>query len=418
MTMETITIPDFDEGLQFLFFEFLYGGLQECNGPYRAARLFETIGFLSKRCYASCIRYIQEKPMKFGHIRGDNCSVEAFMSKHRAKLLSIDLDINDPLSAALSVHVLRSCNLIELESVYVSSYVLKENESGVPGLGLELGAQSISQHSDVSALLEQSPNETTLLSDSSRELSGPFVEKALGNGIPSNVIREFGGHLSSQESVTKVHKTITDILELNAPSLKVMEIYIEKECWYKPLLSAFATRIEILHLHMNSIVNGGVEFPYDEHAKEITNIILSMSKLKRLVLRVNSFKGGSFQVKSNSLEIIDTRSCNNFYLEQCHCPSLKTLICKQRFDLCISKNGVRPVVPFTDEELMSNGDNDRRGICSYIEVKVEDRQFIGMNVPRSCTVRIYGRSKPHVMGLDGGTTDVNQFLLNIITGQA
>jgi len=344
MDRSTCPLLDFSDGIKFLIFSFSHGNFIHETSP--VAQLFKTFGFLSKDCYRSCIRYIQQTPIKYGNIYNANTTMESFLCRNRIKLESIDLSLADSLSTALSIHALRNCDLSEMKSIYIGAIMTKEFDNNL-------------------------------------------IEKAVSTGIPRQAIDEFV-HPAQYDRIA-IQETITDILQenSNAPSLKAMEIVIRKEEWFRPILTKFSNQLEKLHLYIDWDEIGG-KFPYDEKAKEISSVIENMPNLKHLVLQVNSYMGGSFRVKSASLEEIDTRLSKNFYLEECICPSLRMLYCTQRFDLCLIKNGVHPVIPFTNEELKSVNDD---GNDQYVDVKVGDRDFVGMDAPASCIVRMYGKSE-------------------------
>jgi len=112
---------------------------------------------------------------------------------------------------------------------------------------------------------------------------------------------------------------------------------------------------------------------YDEGAIAISQMIENMPNLKKLSFDCDD--EGSFRVRSQSLEEIETRHswCD---VTECICPSLKMMRCRVHgFFLSTT---VKPVTPFTKEELKSKQD-----------FKVGDRPFIGMTVPNSCIVRLY-----------------------------
>ena len=339
------SLIDFADGIKFSIFAFSHGNELHEEGP--VAKLFKSFGFLSKDCYRSCINYVQQIAMVYPGVRDDGPIMEAFLCRNRVKIGKIDLALTSSLSRCLSIYILRSCDLTDLHSIYIS---------------------------DIDA--DQSSEE--------------HISDAINAGIPDEVIQEF--HPATIEPLDRrvIQKIIADILTLEAPSLTKMEVLIKKEQWHRPLLTNFSNRLEELHLQLDwDSEIAGIHFPYDEGAKQISAVIEHMLNLKRLNLKVYSLLiSGRFRIKSISLEEIDTRWSKNFYIDECVCPSLKML---KGINIPRRQgNGVKPVTPFTEDDLKPPErapNTPPHKFTYFVDFKVGERPFIGMTVPDSCIVR-------------------------------
>jgi hypothetical protein len=335
---EVHSLLDFADGIKYLIFSFAYESILHEHSPVPnlIANLFQSFGFTSKECYNICIRYIQHTPMQVGGIQEDGPALEAFVSRTRVKIHSIDINLHSTVTVALSIHILRCCDLSELHNLYISEI-------------------------------------------KSEQTDDELVNKCYSAGIPRECIEEFA---STPYTTVTIQTLIADILRERAPNLKRLEISIKKEEWHQPLLASLSNRLTYLALQL-SWADVGLSFPYDDQAKAITEVIKGMTQLKSLRLQIVSFLGGSFEIESQSLEIIDTRPSRNLFLTRCTCPSLKTFLCSLKASNMLLRNGLEVGNASARDILSDSSDNE----CT--ELRVGDHLFTGLDAPRDCIVKVY-----------------------------
>ena len=321
-------------GIKYLIFSFAYESSIHENSPI--AKLFRSFGFVSKACYNSCIAYVQQTPMKIGGVQEHGPILEAFVCRNRVKIHSIDINLHSTLLVALSMYILRSCDLSELHHIYISEI-------------------------------------------SSEQTKDELIQKSYSAGIPRYCIEEF--HSTPYDTIT-IQRLITDILEDRTPCLKKLEVCITKEDWHRPLLVNLSDRLSYLSLQL-SWADAGLSLPYDEQAKEISQVIKGMKELKSLRLQIISFLGGSFEIESKSLQVIDTRQSKNFFLTKCNCPSLKTFLCSLKAPNSLLRNGL-VLGNSSARDILKESTNDE---CT--KMRVGDHLFTGLVAPADCQVKIY-----------------------------
>ena len=179
---------------------------------------------------------------------------------------------------------------------------------------------------------------------------------------------------------------IVDILSEHVPALTAMKLRIYKDHWYEPLLTTFCNRLEQLELKVMSTSSEPGPCCFDEDLQRVSNVISRMSSLKKL--SISFYFKGSFKIRSESLEEIDTydaRICGYVKMEECVCPSLKMFTFEQWQDGGMSLTALTPI---QQTELVPRGEGDGVALA-FAEFKAEARPFIGLKVPDSCTIRIF-----------------------------
>jgi len=347
---KAFSILDFCDGIKFLIFSFSHGNEIYKGGPM--AELFLSFGFQSKDCYQSLILYVQNKPM---HSRKGERSISmyAFLCKNRVKLGYISLSSKTSMSIGLSIHLLRTCDLSELTSVYFDEVSCKY----------------------------QSSDEA--------------ISYAIAAGVPRDALEELHSPVMPWDWRFD-EEIVADLLAEKAPSLIKMEVSLSQQAWDWPLpLANLSNRLEELHFELyweNSCDRELGDF------NQLLENVEYMSKLKRIKFDIPSWARrtsvSGFRIKSQTLEAIDVMACGNgVYFDECVCPSLQVFVNGWvSIDDLGSGGGVKPVTPFTREDMIVPDHHVEMKapghIKRFVDFKVGNRPFVGMDVPDSCIVRV------------------------------
>jgi hypothetical protein len=107
-----------------------------------------------------------------------------------------------------------------------------------------------------------------------------------------------------------------------------MRLLLVKQTFNPIILHATASTLVELDLTlMQQIVFPQNDWVHDIRGQWVTNAIASMPRLTKLNIIVYDFAKTILQIRSDSLEEINTRSANHFFLEECICPKLKVFKC-------------------------------------------------------------------------------------------
>ena len=205
---------------------------------------------------------------------------------------------------------------------------------------------------------------------------GLLESVAVQAGFPSDIFQQHDISSDGACSDLQLQRFFAEHVPAHASALKIMRLTFFEGALYLPVLSNSFSSLEELSL--------AIHFNQSVDLQEVSRSIEQLTKLKTLILHTNF--AASFQIHSTSLEEIDTTDCNDgFFVDKCVCPSLKKFTCvslDQSYYDDLTRNGVKPVIPFTEEELEVMTTEEG------VEVEVGCRPFIGMSVPGTCIVKI------------------------------
>jgi len=308
--------------------------LPECGVPI----FFRTIAFVSSDFLGCVYRYIQRTPIHLWvGLQNKYLRRIAWACQNNLKLDGFSFYQKGKNAAAICKYMLQSCDISELRACQMSF------SCGPP-------------HADIEGM---------------DVLESVLVQA----GFPSDIFQHQDISSDETSSDLQLQRFFVEHVPERAPALKTMRLaFYHQGAVYSPVLSNLFSSLEELSLEF------GIHQIVDLH--EISRTIEQLTKLKKLSL-VTDFTA-SFQIHSASLEEIDTtESTNGLFVDKCVCPSLKMFRCEHLDENDVFLNGVKPVIPFTEEELEDMATEEG------VEVEVGSRPFIGMSVPGTCIVKIW-----------------------------
>ena len=316
--------------------------------------LFRNIAFVSPDFLECVYRYIQRTPIHlavplYGFDEKNSLRRIAWACQNNLKLGYFGCKQAGRNAAVICKYILQSCDISELRACEMIFYSGLQNGRG----GLD--GRDVSESDAVQAGVP----------------SAIFQRAATSSYIPLELQRFFAEHVPQR-----------------APALKRMQLTFDMEALYSPVLTNLSHSLEELELSIVACYHN-LHQTSDQKLdlQELTRSIEQLTKLKKLGLSTNF--AASFQIHSTSLEEIDTTDCSEFFfVDKCVCPSLKKFACISLYEPedynDQMKNGVQPVIPFTEEELEDMTTEEE----VEVEVEVGSRSFIGMSVPGTCIVKI------------------------------
>jgi hypothetical protein len=124
------------------------------------------------------------------------------------------------------------------------------------------------------------------------------------------------------------HQATATLLQRRAPNLTKMRLLLVKEVFNPIILHVTASTLVELDLTlMQQLVFSRSDWSHDVRGTWVTDAIASMPKLTKLSIIVYDFASTTFRISSDSLEEINTRGANDFFLDECICPKLKVFKC-------------------------------------------------------------------------------------------
>lgn len=364
----TAPLPEMPDDIWFHIFSHLHGK----DGPstyYKSSTIIEILiplFHVSKEIQGILIRYAQEIPQEFSYTNVDLEAV-AWAIKHKMKLGLLNLNSgNSYLKASACLHLLKRCNIKDMHTFRIDMRWFRETDPQ--------RAKRIMMHAGISR---------EILSSSRTNQHG----SGNGNGH---------GHGHEKPTLPKSdcqQKQYVDYLTEHVKELKNLSIVMYKARFYTPILNNFSDTLQELTL---SFLGGGKRKPlklagappetYANDFDTITTAIEHMPQLKKLT--VHSYVKGTLNIRSKSLEKIDTSQCGLaiFWVPQCICPSLKMFISVYGVH-DEKKSGIKPVTRFTSTQIIDKWQDPNRTVG--IEFRVKEYPFVGLEVPDSCIVRLY-----------------------------
>lgn len=333
----------------FSYFGHEYGKSRHVNlKRFRPAHLFRAFSLVSKEDRDRLIDYTRRVPQKL-FFRRTNSKLLYWLCNSGVKLEFIDFygQIKNHNDFALLLMILETCNTTSLKT-----------------LKLNLNWSSLSSKEISNQTLEK-------IKDSTREL---LVNGEMFSSSWNNLVRNF-------------------LLE-HASAITTFDISISSDQLKIPFFTERDGHKSLIHNLTINVQKGS--------ALDITpmlNDITKLSNLKKLRL-IAGFTDNieRIRIESQTVEEIDIRECrSDFVIESCNCPSLKLLhgkmIPRRRWK--VGYNGPLASPPLTRNEvrdLIKNGEYVDFDDSFYghhtIQYNVHDRGFLGMNVPKSCSVKI------------------------------
>jgi len=308
--------------------------------------LFQSFGLVSSSLRRMCFDYLRKTPL-FINVAHVNLEETAWLANHQAKIGSFRFSSETDLGIAKSLYLLTSCNVSDLEVLNIPAMVTPK----------------------------QAPVDE--------------CDRAAAAGIPL-----YPGHLFD---ITEIHsKTVKALRGGRCFSIKSMELACYLTPWCDLLIKDYRGTLEELTLKITNLNFPPEQDPQMDSSMATSQLAIatksieSMPCLKKLQLR--TWFRADINIKSASLEEIDTYFMfDESYVRKCDCPALKIFKCRnfQQFYQC--KNGVVPVKPFTEAELVllrHDGGIDRWYERPSIDFRVGDRPFRGMKAPTECIVSI------------------------------
>ena len=410
--------------------------------------LFKGLGQVSKSCNLSCLDYIQKVPNTYCfHWEKQLGSLE-WGCRNRMKLHSFTLSgCGKWLPRSIGILVLTTCNIkdlqvLDLERTHAGitdphDFKPKALARGLPNSVFERDASEVEFHQVLADCFGKKSSclkvlkiamEKELFQQSSLSLltnvSHTLVELnlAITSSSYDETLEVFDNDL---QSISKAIEVLPHLKKLSlefyfdarfaikSNSLEELafacheyynpgyDLAIEKCVCPKLRQLSIESRLSAFGLHLSnlptvvqcyhllerleiSIHNDETELK--QTIQKLSRQIKRMPKLKQLDLGFFSFSGLTMTVASESLEEIDVTHCEDcFQVDECVCPNLKVFKCTQT-TTDSQPNGVRPVVPFDDDELVNFSEN---GLLDRpTQIRCGDQSFVGMEVPDSCIVEV------------------------------
>ena len=304
--------------------------------------LFQSFGLVSSSLRRICFDYLRKTPL-FINVAHLNLEETAWLANHHAKIGSFRFSSETDLGIAKSLHLLTSCNVSELEVLNIPAMVTPK----------------------------QAPVDK--------------CDQAAAAGIPL-----YPGH---RFDITEIHSKTVKALRGRCFSIKSMELACYLIPWCDLLITDYRETLEELTLKITNSQEPDPQMDSSMASSQMaiaTDVIESMPCLKKLQLR--TWFRADINIKSASLEEIDTYFMfDESYVRKCDCPKLKVFKCRNFEQFYQCKNGVVPVTPFTEAELVllrHDGGIDRWYERPSVDFRVGDRPFRGMKVPIKCIVSI------------------------------
>ena len=256
---------------------------EEGESQNGVSTLLLSMGLVSKQFHQNVRLYIRLIPFKF-HIDGSTrFYLPIWMIRNQCKISSISMDCLTSLHAGLSLSALRNCDISSLTSI-----------------DMNWGMQCI-------ALASEAEHQKAI----DCGLSPTFVN--LSTFISGNY---------------DFHQATATLLQRRAPNLTKMRLLLVKEVFNPIILHAIASTLVELDLTlMQQLVFPRNNWSQDVRGTWVTDAIASMPKLTKLSIIVYDFASTTFRISSESLEEINTRGANDFFLDECICPKLKVFKC-------------------------------------------------------------------------------------------
>jgi len=332
----TLWIPD---EIWFNIYSFMYNRSFSADDTdhYSDAgiyHLFRNLAYVSPDVYHSLLRYVRHTPLKvYGDLFFSTIAKEVFeriawLCKHKVKIGEYKIGSYGTNEFTFIKYILTSCDITQLEACHLDLRVWH-------------GAIAESFAAPVPA------------------------------AIPSHAFQECSNVMTTAE----FQRFFAEYVLARAISLKRMKIDVKIAGLHLPLLMNLSDSLEELELRIFAVD--------DCICEDLSRAIGQLSKLKKL--KVYALFKGSCHIYSSSLEEIDVIDCwNGFFIDKCHCPSLKMFKCTHTHKVNGSalSNGIRPVVPFSEEE---RKDMEAKKV---VTMTAGSRTFIGMKVPETCMVSI------------------------------
>eukprot|EP00979_Chaetoceros_neogracilis_P017526 scaffold10238_cov276-Chaetoceros_neogracile.AAC.7 len=304
--------------------------------------LFQTFGLTSSSFRMICFDYLHKTPLSINaaHV---NVQDAIWLASQYAKIGSFRFSSRTHADIGKSLHLLKSCNVSELELLNIS--------------GITEPKQSSDEECDQAT--------------------------ALG-------IQLFPAH---SLDIQGIHMKTIEALRGRCSPIKSMELACCLVPWYDQLITNYRDSLEQLTLKITKSQDQNIYITSSMAISQmaiVTKLIESMPRLKKLKLQT-WFKA-DINIKSETLEEIDTYFMfDGSFVRKCECPKLKHFKCRN-FEQCHQcKNGVLPVLPFEDGELVllrHGGGIDRWYARPSVDFRVGDRLFRGMKAPNECIVSV------------------------------
>lgn len=341
--------------------------------------LLLSIGLVSKQFHQNVRLYIRLIPFKFQIDGSSRFYLPIWMIQNQCKISSISMDCLTSLHAGLSLSALRNCDISFLTS-----------------MDMNWGMQCI-------ALASEAEHQKAI----DCGLSPTFVN--LSTFISGNY---------------DFHQATATLLQHRAPNLTKMRLLLVKEVFNPIILHATAlTLVELDLTLMQKLVFSRNDWSHDVRGTWVTDAIASMPKLTKLSIIVYDYASTTFRIRSESLEEINTRGANHFFLDECICPKLKVFKCvyishiqKTNGLMSISLLNVDDLKALYVQQQESNplsqqsayNDHDHRQgqdviqsytdiwtiRCDYlhesplVSLPVSEYKFFGLKAPKSCIVEV------------------------------
>lgn len=281
-----MTLESFSTEIIYIIYSYLCSPiLNEDEGESQngISSLVLSMGLVSKHFHQIVQLFTRQIPLKF-HVDGNTrFHLPVWMIRNQCKLSSITMDCFTSLHAGLSLKALRNCDISSLTS-----------------MDLNWGMQCI-------ALASEAEH-----------------RKAIECGLSPSF-----ANLSTVISGTyDYHQATATLLQNRAPNLTKMRLLLVKQTFNPIILHVTASTLVELDLTlMQQIAFPQNDWVHDIRGQWVTNAIASMPRLTKLNIIVYDFAKTILKIRSDSLEEINTRSANHFFLEECICPKLKVFKC-------------------------------------------------------------------------------------------
>ena len=402
---------------------------------------FLHLSLVSKQFQQSVLRFIQCTPLKFpGHLKQGQI---ACVCRNRMKLGELTFYTISQLDMAILLYIMNSCDVTSLKSISLKTYVPEEK-------GMQRGGHKKSDAIKIGIAKDQLDDAMLLtvpqfqislakitkekcerirkmtLEFRMRDFHVPLLTNVAhslrtlvlyngGEGVVENHADCVGeimeaiammphlenlvlfcfGNVAYVESSTvlrlKLHCNII-VDDLRCPNLKELEIGLRPDTLGLDVLRECPSKssIEDLLIHIEDSEGVPRNSLCTQYFEELGKIIEEMPRLRKLKLRTRI--PSEMSIKSSSLKVIDMTETSTMTLVECICPSLEEVIIE-----CLPiSHGVEsfqktlvPVDPFAEDDFdPSSYPSIVRDGCRRFEVG--EKPFVGMQVPASCKVHIYG----------------------------